>query len=238
METNDHIGTLFDQVLWEIESGQVEQAVFRLAGILDGLEAAGEPLARIEAQYSGHRISDAFAHLGEKPWGRSSRCDRLEAAIARLGHARAIESRNRLARETFDNAIEQGQSVLLADDEAKAVVHALDQPVASRSAPFDLILAVGLSARLQPGGLATELSHLAKRLRPGGIIAITAFLPGGAGLFWHLLEGGDRLVCHDEAALQNAALSAGCDIRQFRDESDCLLWAVLRAPHQRSTREG
>lgn len=217
--TDRHPHRLFDQVLRGLELGQTQQATLLLAGALDGVVAEGGRPQSWREQLLSHPLAGYIfdKRIARRTTGTTMR--EFAEAIAKLGYSQAMASRNDLTARAIQDCKLSGRSYCALDNLGRVS----EYPVSA-----DTIFAVRALDSLQGTEIIRAFADLARLIGPEGTAYISALVPGHFGLGWQQICTGEVTHCHDEAALQDAARTAGLTLTHFRDASDCLVWGVLR----------
>ncbi len=94
---------------------------------------------------------------------------------------------------------------------------------------YDLIIAPRVADAMTQAALSRWLSRWSDSVSQDGALCISSFVPGHLGLGWQSICMGRTVNCHDEAALQQAALVARLTTHTIRDASNSLVWAEMRS---------
>lgn len=224
--TTPHL--LYNHVLGEIESGRDAAALFLLAGMLDA--AATEP-AHVE-QWRRVLLAHPLYKFITKPGVQGG-------AMAELGFARGLVARVELGRNAIEAAWKRGRRILLFQCGENGELDGLkghelgnisfeSHDIAPVASHYDSIFATSLADQLSHQQLVTLIEQAKIRLKPGGSIFLSSFVPGHLGGVLHQICAGRSLQFHDESDLVAASAAAGCSISHFRDASNGLIWAELR----------
>lgn len=224
--TTPHI--LYDHVLDEIEAGRDAAAILLLAGMLDA--------AATEAVRAEHWRSALLEHPLYKFITKRSVQD---GAMAQLGFSRGLMARVELGRNAIEAAWKRGRDILLFQcgdageldglhDHERGNIEIETRDIATAATNHDLILASNIADQLSHDQLSELIAQARKRLNPDGALILSSFVPGHIGGGLRQICTGQILHCHDENALAEAATTAGFSISNFRDASNCLIWAQLR----------
>ena len=219
---------LFDHVLDEIEAGRDAAALLLLAGMLDAAATEPEAAEQWRCVLLEHPLYKFITT-------RSVR----DGAMAQLGFSRGLAARVELARKTIEAAWKRGRRILLFQCGENGELDGLkghglgnisfgSHDIARVASHYDSIFATSLADQLSHQQLVTLIEQAKIRLKLGGSIFLSSFVPGHLGGVLHQICAGRSLQFHDESDLVAASAAAGCSISHFRDASNSLIWAELR----------
>ncbi len=170
----------------------------------------------------------------------------LTKASNRLAIMRALRDRRHFADQWIARAWRDGLKICLVGDDGAigdGVLHGRDQAnvtkidnqlarlpqhTAEPGAAFDLFCAPGLADTADAAALRQRLTALRRALAPTGTAILSALLPHHMGAGWARACLDWHPHVHAEPALLRLAADAGFSAQFCNDESNCLVWCVLR----------
>lgn len=238
----------------DLQAGSLERAQRELRGhSLCRMLLEDPVVAHADAQpHSTAERLRMISHASAGP-NASSTGRRLFQVTRELTFARALRDR----RDSFDLKLSrgwrQGQNICLIDEDSAALLSGLNGAdisnitvtaledmlhafagAAENHVHFDLILAPDMLDRCDPPGLLTHLRLLRPRLAKHGSIVLAGLTPQHLGAGWRSACLNWHPHCYGERELARLAESAGLSARMYRDETDCVLWAELKAASEMS----
>jgi hypothetical protein len=248
----------YDQVLGEIERGRVDQGLGLLVGMLDAVHMQGGGMAPARSVLTGHMLQQLLVEAPlyrragcdptEQPQSDmpvlSPTGSTLMKASAALTIMRALGDRQHLADQRLARTWRDGGKICLVGGNAMTPGHVLHGRDLSNvtiapatpaavgglaTGAFDLICAPNLADTVKTSALPSLLAGLHRAMAPEGTLILSALLPDHVGAGWVRGCLDWHPQAHAEAALRGLAGAAGFKAQFCNDESNCLVWGVLRS---------
>ena len=231
-----------DQLIAEIEAGDVDAAILQLSGTLDGAIAAGASGRKLRDFLATHPIS-AFLEIGDQPIpGLRSTVGRISNARAKIASEKALQLRREKLTSALNGAWRKGAKICSFDSFNLTDMKSLagrdltnieflkrsDLGAEQEFRESDVILAANMADKLSTTDLHSFLKLLPAKMSARGRILISFFLPGHSGLGWRITRNPSSAFCHDEREIRSIATSEGLSINTYFDPGGCMVWAELR----------
>ena len=167
---------------------------------------------------------------------------RLAEAIGDIAIVRALHRRWQFVDQQVARAWRDGIDICLVGSAAADAVGALCGRDLSnvtravdlsalrkqRGATYDFICAADIADTSDASALKALFAALRQRLAPGGTAMLSALLPHHIGAGWAQTCLNWRPRQHSGPALLRLAAAARLEAQIFNDETNCIVWCVLR----------
>jgi len=245
MDHTRKLTNLCDQLVSEIETGDIDAAILQLSGTLDGAISAGANGQKLRALLKSHPISEFLNSDCHNSKDACSTIRRIENARQKIAGEKALQLRREKRSVALNDAWRRGAKICSFDifdpaempnlagrdlSNIKFMERAEPQKNDSwhtQTALFDVIFATSVADETPTEDFHKFLQSLPPRMSENGRILISFFVPGHSGLGWRIFRSPDRAFCHWEHEITRSAVDAGLAVNSYSDPNGCMIWAEL-----------